>query len=262
MSKVEATSLPFDEAIQFFRGKTNVPTEAWRDLQKEQHDRAFVVAGATKAELLADLRTAVDKAIAEGTTLETFRKDFDQVVAKHGWEFKGDPAWRSRVIYETNVRTAYAAGRYAQQTEPAFLERNPYWEWRHGDSRHPRPQHLAWNGMILLASDPFWVARYPPCDWGCQCSVFALSQGAIDRQGLQVLSKPPKPLAGPGPGEVLPGVGEGWDYTPGASVRQHLVPQVLDRAKELPRAIRADLVKEIEAFLEETASVATKGATR
>lgn len=253
MAKVEATSLPFDEAIRFFRNKGNVPTKTWLDLQKEQHDRAFVVAGATKADLLADMRVAVDKAIAEGTTLETFRKDFDQIVARHGWAFKGAPAWRSRVIYETNVRTAYAAGRYAQMTEPEFMERNPYWEWRHGDSRYPRPQHLAWHGMVLPASHPFWQTHYPPCDWGCQCSVFALSQGAVDRRGLTVRSEPPKPLAGPGPGEVLPGVGEGWDHPPGASVRQQLVPQVLERAKELPPRIGADLVRDIEAFLKETA---------
>jgi len=249
---VKALTLPFKEAVEFFRRKVNLPTQTWRDIQHNEHDRAFVVAGATKAELLADLRRAVDTAIAKGTTLETFRKDFNKIVARHGWEHNGSPAWRSKVIFDTNIRTAYAAGRYAQQTEPAFQERNPYWEWRHGGSAHPRPQHLAWNGMILPASHPHWAAHYPPCDWGCQCRVVALSEDAVRRQGLTLLQAPPKPLGPAGPGEVLPGVGVGWDYTPGASVRERLVPQVLTRAQELPPRIKADLVADIETFLRRT----------
>jgi hypothetical protein len=42
----------------------------------------------------------VDKAITGGTTLEDFRKDFDRIVAKHGWDYNGGRNWRSKVIYE------------------------------------------------------------------------------------------------------------------------------------------------------------------
>ena len=45
---------PFAEQVAFFRGKLGnlVPTATWRDLWKSQHDRAFMVAGAAKADLL------------------------------------------------------------------------------------------------------------------------------------------------------------------------------------------------------------------
>ena len=36
-----------------------------------------MVAGANRDAIVADFRAAVEKAIAEGTTLEQFRKDFD-----------------------------------------------------------------------------------------------------------------------------------------------------------------------------------------
>jgi hypothetical protein len=81
------------------------------------HDDAFMVAGATKADLLTDLAAAVDKAIAEGRGIEDFRKDFRAIVAKNGWtgwtgegSVKGE-AWRVGVIYRTNAYTSYAAGR-------------------------------------------------------------------------------------------------------------------------------------------------------
>ena len=103
--------LPFAEAIDFFRAKTPLPTEHWDDILNAAHDRSFIVAGVTKADLLNDLNAAVDAAIANGETLEQFRARFDQIVAKYGWDYNGSRDWRSRVIYETNVRTAYSAGR-------------------------------------------------------------------------------------------------------------------------------------------------------
>ena len=33
--------------------------------------------------------------VAEGTTLETFRKRFDGIVGKHGWSYKGGRDWRT-----------------------------------------------------------------------------------------------------------------------------------------------------------------------
>ena len=62
--EVRYGGLPFSEAIDFFRDKVNVPTERWNDLWQEQHDIGFMVAGASKAELVQDLRDWVDKAIA------------------------------------------------------------------------------------------------------------------------------------------------------------------------------------------------------
>ena len=47
--------LTFDEQIEFFRGKRPIPTERWNDLWRDAHDRGFMVAGAMKDELLADL---------------------------------------------------------------------------------------------------------------------------------------------------------------------------------------------------------------
>ena len=74
----------FQEQIDFFRRKLNLPTKTWRDIQLAAHDRAFVVAGAMKADLLNDLRKAVGQAV-EGGSFGAFRKQFDEIVAKHGW---------------------------------------------------------------------------------------------------------------------------------------------------------------------------------
>jgi hypothetical protein len=67
--------------------QVNLPSRSWTEVYKAEHDYAFVVAGAIKHNLLTDLRGAVEKSIANGTTLEQFRKDFDQDVGKHGWQY-------------------------------------------------------------------------------------------------------------------------------------------------------------------------------
>lgn len=142
-STVEGARQEFLEQIEFLRRKLNLPSETWRDIQRAAHDRAFVVAGATKADLLHDLRKAVDKAV-QGGSIGEFRKNFAEIVAKHGWTgwtgegTKAGEAWRTRVIYQTNLMTSYAAGRRAQLLDPDLVKRRPFWRYVHNDSvTHP-----------------------------------------------------------------------------------------------------------------------------
>ena len=161
---VRAIGLPPREAIAFLRQKTNVTTQSYLDVWAEAHSRAFMVAGAATNALVQD-----------------FRRAFDGLVTKHGWQHTGTPGWRARIIFETNLSTAYSAGRYAQATEPDTLAVYPYWRYVHSGALHPRLQHLAWNGRILLASDPWWSAHYPPNGWRCGCRVEVVSARGLKR---------------------------------------------------------------------------------
>ncbi|WP_119352929.1 phage minor head protein [Azohydromonas sediminis] len=210
---------PFSEQVAFFRGKLGnlVPTATWRDIMRSQHDRAFMVAGAAKADLLADLAAAVDKAIAEGESLQAFRKRFGQIVQKngwHGWTGEGTKAgtnWRTRVIYRTNMATSYAAGRLAQ------LQNFPLWVYRHSGAEHPRLQHKAWDGMVLPADHEFWKTHFPPNGWGCGCRVAGASSANAARRlgGDPGYDAPPAGWDARDAKGRMPGIDEGWDYMPG-----------------------------------------------
>ncbi|HVJ53462.1 MAG TPA: PBECR2 nuclease fold domain-containing protein [Aliidongia sp.] len=221
----EYAALPFQEAVEFFRQKVNVPSAKWADVLGGAHARAFTVAGATKEGMLADFRTAIDSAIADGTTLDTFRKGFDDIVQRYGWDYKGGRAWRTRTIFETNLSTAYAAGRYAQMTDPDVVRLNPYWRYRHSDNvKHPRPEHLAWDGLVLRHDDPWWSTHMPPNGWGCQCSAEPLSERELKALGKNGPDRAPasdmRPAtlntsAGPVTIQVPKGVDPGWGYSVG-----------------------------------------------
>lgn len=220
-SGVTGTALPFDEAIDFFRGKVNVPTRTWTDIWNGAHARAFMIAGAMRAELLNDFRKALDKSI-QGGSFRQFQKDFDSIVARHGWQYNGDRGWRTSVIYRTNMRSAYQAGRYRQMTDPDVLRYRPYWRYVHGDSKRPRPEHLAWHGLVLPADDPFWKTHYPSNGWGCSCRVEALSERQLKKLGKNGPDKSPKietkPFTNPSTGnteQVPKGIDPGFAFNVG-----------------------------------------------
>lgn len=246
-------SLPFAEQIAFFRAKKNVLTDSWTDLWEQAHDTGFMVAGANRIDLLTDLRAAVDKAIAQGTTLGDFRKDFDAIVSHYGWDHTGGRNWRSRVIYETNLRTSYAAGRWSQLQ--ALVKVRPYWRYRHSDSvQHPRPQYLAWNSLVLPANHPWWMRHFPPNGWGCQCTVEALNLRDLKRLGKDGPDEPPAEETqtvvvgqrGPTPAlvDTPAGVDPGFGYAPGRSAFERLVESVAAKSEQLPAHAGAQALAE------------------
>ncbi len=240
---------PFQEQVDFFRKKLNLPTEAWDDIWQEAHDRGFMVAGAQGADLLADLRTAVDEALSQGTGLEAFRKNFMAIVDKHGWTgwagegSEAGVAWRTKVIYQTNLATSYAAGRWKQLNDPEMLKILPYWQYKHSHSvMHPRPLHLAWDGLTLPPDHPFWQTHFPPNGWGCQCRVTAVSKANY----LKAVA------TGKGPANApvgLEGIDPGFGYAPGANADVPLREIVQDKLITYPPAISRALSADVNRYI-------------
>lgn len=234
---------PFAEQAAFFRRKLGnlVPTSRWDDMTGVAHDAGFMVAGAQKADLLADLAASIDRAIVEGKSLDAFRNDFDASVERHDWhgwtgeDTKGGRAWRTRTIYRTNTYVSYSAGRFAQLTAKNYA----FWVYLHGGSEHPRPEHLhVFNGLVLPPSHPFWTKFYPPSDWGCSCYVVgARSLRAARRLGGDPSKTLPDGWDAPDPKTGEPaGVGKGWGYAPGASVAGP-VTAMAEKVRHWPHAI-------------------------
>ncbi|UXN07524.1 phage head morphogenesis protein [Bartonella sp. HY761] len=230
---------PFKDAIDYLSQKTNLATATSREIEGRAHDRSFVIAGAMKDALLTDMHNAVIDALKNGKRLEDFRQDFESIVKKHGWRgWKGENseagrAWRARTIYETNLRTAQAAGRYKQMTDPDMVKVRPYWQYKHGFVRRPkrpRANHLALDGLILLHDDPAWNKIYPPNDWGCTCGVVPLSKRQLERMGKSVNDSPQlnyRKVKDPRTGKMVDvpeGIGVGWDHAPGQDWAQGLSP--------------------------------------
>ncbi|WP_244483349.1 phage minor head protein [Mesorhizobium sp. 1M-11] len=228
-ANISALDQPFEEAIRFFREKASVTTRTWTDVYAAAHSRAFMVAGAATDALVADFRAEILKALDAGTTIAEFRKGFDDIVLRHGWDHTGGRNWRSRIIFDTNLRTAYAAGRYAKLTAPGTLEAFPYWQYNHSGSLHPRKEHLAWDGLVLRADETFWSTNYPPNGWHCGCFVTAASDRDLRRQGKGGPDEAPDLLFRAeevgGQRVMVPfGVDPGFEYNPGQAWLSRTAP--------------------------------------
>jgi uncharacterized protein with gpF-like domain len=219
------------------RAANPLPAYSWWDVWQQQHSQAFTVAKSAGADVLDDIAGAVENAIANGETFDQFVSDIEPVLVEKGWWGQGpafDPETgeiniaqlgslnRLRIIYDTNLRMSYAAGKWAS------IERNkgdlPYLMYTHTTSLHPRAEHLAWDGICLPVDDEWWDTHYPPNDFGCKCGVIALTRqqyASMDGSGLITTSAPQtiwQDIVNPRTGIVTPtpeGIGAGFAYNVG-----------------------------------------------
>jgi len=249
---------PFQAQIDYLRNKLRLPTERWDDIMRSAHDRAFIVAGVAKADLLADLHQAVVERAVDGAGLQAFRKDFKAIVAKHGWTgWTGEgstegEAWRTRIIYQTNMSTSYSAGRFQQMSDPEVLKFHPYWRYIHSDGvLNPRHQHLAWHGLTLRADHPFWKTHWAPNGFGCQCRITSVTRREGEASARAGLGEPPAgwDAIDPKTGDPI-GIGKGFGYTPGASLRAELSRLVGSKVANLPKPLGRALAQDTQQVLE------------
>lgn len=234
--------LTYRTVANWLRDKLNLPPERYQEIDKEQHDHAFTMAGIDSLQALSRLNERVQAFINEGRTLAEFRADFEKIASEEGLTYTGSASWRSKLVALTNAREAYGAGRYQQQTTPEMLRDRPYWQYRHGGSAEPRVLHLGWNGTVLPANSYWWQTHYAPNGYGCSCKIFTLSAADLKRMGKDTLDVPPQngfynytdPVTKQS--RLIPlGVDPGFDHIPGQKDRKRLYLELLGK---LPDELR------------------------
>ena len=225
------------EAIKFLEQKNLVPTDKWDDLKWGEHAHAFTVAHSVEADILNTLHGLMADAIKNGEAYGTWRNKALELMKSTGWyggnghtaEDKKYISWRLRLIYDTNMRTAYSAAQYRKQLQDA--EGRPVWVYKSKVSgKNRRQEHIALHDKAFRYDDPFWDTYYPPNGWGCQCSVTTKSEAGAKREGITVSDSTK---------ETLPEIDETWAYNVG---REALAPN-FNKYKNLPQ----DTVKHIYA---------------
>lgn len=226
-SAISLGSVPFEEAIEHYKNKKLVPTKHWDDMVRGEHRKAFTIAGATKVQMLNDFHKSLIDIRKRGGTITDFRKQFDDIVEQYGWSYKGKRGWRTKVIWESNFRTANAAGRYTQtmRRQAALKKRDPnatlYFEYRVLDhSLRRRPDHQNWHKIILPVDHSWWDTHYPPNGYGCACSIRVRTARYLKANNLEPTKSPPEirrtERINTRSGEIYPatpeGIDVGWDH--------------------------------------------------
>lgn len=176
------------QALDYLKKKKLHPAFSYKDVWNEEHATAFTVAKAMQLDVLSDIKTAVEKAIENGTTFEQFKKELKPTLMKKGWwgrKEMSDPLTgrtvdaqlgsdrRLKTIYSTNLRSAYQKGQYDRTMESDL---HPYLMYKLGASVHHREEHLRWSNLILPKDDPLWNSIFPPNGYGCKCYTVAVTE--------------------------------------------------------------------------------------
>lgn len=243
-----AIGLKPEVAVEYFRRKGLVATWDWHAMRHEAHAVAFTVAKTTQAEIengvLAAIKEATAKGLTEGITAREHRRILEPILKAKGWWGRvpdpldpsrtaqlGSPH-RLRTIFNTNMDVAYARAHWHHVQENKHAR--PYLMYVAVLDQRTRPSHAAMHGKVFHVDDPIWDHLYPPNDWGCRCSVRALTAEQVAELGLDVsqgtdfLSLTEEPITNRETGEVeaMPvavfragpltmRTGKGWAYNPG-----------------------------------------------
>ncbi len=245
----------------YFDSKTTAPGFSWLDVWAEEHAYKFTVAKAVELDVLNAFRSTISTSIASGQGFETWKPEIEKELTKLGWfgpRMVSDPSGvdpdrmvnfasnrRLKTIFWSNMNSARSAGQWerAQRSKTVL----PYVLYLRTTSSDPRPEHLAWVGLILPIDDPFWTTHWPPNGWGCKCQIRMISAReaktligtkrvvGTDEDGKDIevwyVDKPPE--LGPDiiftnrrTGEVSkmpPGIDAGWATNPGLSRTSTLI---------------------------------------
>jgi len=158
------------------------------ELGPEEYARAFTAAQTAGTDIASDLYYALIDAVSVGGSLADFQSLVIPTLKAKGW-LEGDDgqiATRVKLIYDTNMRLARAAGRWTgyQRSKDLF----PYlraFTVQDDRVRHPpkskNSDHRAWDGIILPVDHPFWTIYWPPLGFRCRCDVVQMSRSQLAR---------------------------------------------------------------------------------
>lgn len=171
----------FDEAANAFRRRIPITKDQWDELEAEEREFAFTVAGVAQADMVADVWEALDRSIEKGTTLEDFKAEVGQMLES---QWGGEDAARVETIFRTNIQGAYMTGRYEVFSAPAVKEARPYFRFEIIDDDRVDDECADLEGTILAQDDAFWNTHTPPLHFNCRCSVTGLSEAEAQDEGI------------------------------------------------------------------------------
>ena len=257
-------SIPDAEAIAALqrRGINFMPSGHWTELWQQAHHTAFTVAQSAGFDILKDIHAALERAMVNGQTFETFKKELTPILQAKGWWGRaertddltgevrqvtlGSPR-RLRTIFDVNLRISAAQGDWERQQ--AVKKERPYLRYTAILDNRVRPQHRRWHGTILPIDHPWWQTHYPPNGWRCRCKAMSVSDLDLEWNGWSVNEPPDEGTAtwvNPRTGEQreLPrGIDPGWDYNPGNTDQAARAAKLaMDKLQDYPPRMGASAV--------------------
>lgn len=189
LGETDFEPLPFQEAIDYFRSKTNLSPEEFARLSAAARAKGFTIADGSSLYVRSSINDLLDQALSDGMTLKEFQSQAADVLDSAGLSAR--TPWYWETVYRTNLQTSYQVGRWKQITDPDTAKEYTYLRYISALLPTSRPSHKEkglWGGqgVVLPFDHPFWSKWYPPNGFNCYCTTQILSDLLLKRYSLKV----------------------------------------------------------------------------
>lgn len=177
--------IPPDEGLKFLKRKPVVSSRQYKALSAKWKGRMFSVAGYDNLKALGKAHEFLAQAYDEGLSFEDFRIRTNAYFRSQG--LAAPDRFHLRTVFETNMQSAYMAGRMRQMLEN--VSERPYWRILTAGDDRVRPAHRALHGKIFHYQEIINRGLIPPFDYNCRCTIQALTAEQIQQMGLRIEEK-------------------------------------------------------------------------
>lgn len=212
---IEASKMAPEQAVEFFKAKGFAITWRWTETLGDANNLVFQVAKSMNMDILQEIRGMVDKAVKDGITFRDFRQQLAPKLQARGWwgqktvlgpdgleKVQLGSVRRLKTIYQTNVQSAYNAGRWQRQARGS--RRRPYLMLIEAQDAVARITHKSRSGSIARIDSAFWRSPnswYPPNGFNCRGRCRSLTEEQAQKRGIGLKgSGSPDPGFGGNPG--------------------------------------------------------------
>ena len=168
------THVPDSVAVAAMQGKQAMLPAAFKTLLPELKARAFTIAGVQQMATIERVQKKVAEIVTEGREWKTVR---GEIAAELVEALGGGAEARAQLLLRTHGFQAYATARHQEQVAQSDIF--PYWQYVTAGDNSVRESHVALDGRVFKADDPFWGDHYPPWDFGCRCIVIACNEEEV-----------------------------------------------------------------------------------
>jgi len=185
---VDTTADPVnpEKAIRYFRRKLKLTDDEWQELEDQNNDLAFRLAGIADIDVIEQTWSALDKAIEQGTDFEEFKSDVAQSLTDAWGGSVANPGHRLETIFRTNTITAYQAGHHEQAMRQKDDRMYGMLDVVEDDATSEICSDLddQIGGVALPIDDPALQAAWPPNHFNCRSNIITLTEDEANEQGI------------------------------------------------------------------------------
>lgn len=173
------------DAIDFLVGKRVVTASEFSKMVVADRRHVFSAPAIDDTNVLRNLQKKLGKALEEGASLATFRK-----------QIAGETALtrsQTETLYRTETKRGYVAGFDKAMRAPLVAEEFPAVLYSATPDQRVRDEHWDLDGYVILKRDTkaYKVFRNAADDYNCRCSLTPLSLDEAEERGISTYSDLP-----------------------------------------------------------------------